>query len=156
MDIILVRQHNVYNFFLPQRFLTGGQENILVWGGRTNFPNKMQVKITFPSMWREGIRVIRHVDFFPRIFWILDQAIIFNWYFQVTNINKVHYRKQMPQITDCNRNDKFQQWRWTYRFSWDYKWEPPENWIIQIWITNIWLYIQFIIMYSITLHSIMV
>ena len=46
---------------------------------------------------------------------------------QVTNPNKLHYREQMPQLSDCDETmeESFQLWRWTYRFSWNYNFDKP-------------------------------
>ncbi|KAI0207889.1 Polypeptide N-acetylgalactosaminyltransferase 5 [Lamellibrachia satsuma] len=38
---------------------------------------------------------------------------------QVTNINKVHYKEQMPQLLPCD--GKFQHWRFQYMFMFDHK-----------------------------------
>ncbi|ESN97851.1 hypothetical protein HELRODRAFT_85110 [Helobdella robusta] len=42
---------------------------------------------------------------------------------QVTNIFPIHYGKQMPQLLPCNTNDRFQKWRWTYKFNFTYDWD---------------------------------
>ena len=44
---------------------------------------------------------------------------------QVTNVNKIHYKEQMPQLLDCDKTTKFQKWRWTYKFDYSYDWEGP-------------------------------
>ncbi|ELU15388.1 hypothetical protein CAPTEDRAFT_224548 [Capitella teleta] len=44
---------------------------------------------------------------------------------QVTNVNKMHYREQMPQLLPCEDDNTFQQWRWTYVFDFNYNWENP-------------------------------
>jgi polypeptide N-acetylgalactosaminyltransferase len=44
---------------------------------------------------------------------------------QVTNVNKMHYREQMPQLLPCERDNIFQKWRWTYVFDFNYDWENP-------------------------------
>lgn len=44
---------------------------------------------------------------------------------QVTNVNPVHYFKQMPQVLECEEGNWFQKWRWTYKFDYDYHWEKP-------------------------------
>lgn len=46
---------------------------------------------------------------------------------QVTNVNPVHYYKQMPQALPCEPGNWFQKWRWTYKFDYDYNWEKPEK-----------------------------
>lgn len=42
---------------------------------------------------------------------------------QVTNVHKVHQMEQMVQVTECSAADKFQNWRWTYKFNWNYKFD---------------------------------
>jgi polypeptide N-acetylgalactosaminyltransferase len=44
---------------------------------------------------------------------------------QVTNILSVHHNQQMPQMLDCQRDNRFQKWRWTYKFDFGYNWENP-------------------------------
>ncbi|CAD5123196.1 unnamed protein product [Dimorphilus gyrociliatus] len=42
---------------------------------------------------------------------------------QVTNVHKIHQMEQMVQMTDCSDTDRFQNWRWTYKFNWNYKFD---------------------------------
>lgn len=44
---------------------------------------------------------------------------------QVTNINSVHHRQQMPQVSDCDASNIFQHWRWTYKFDFNYNFGQP-------------------------------
>ena len=34
----------------------------------------------------------------------------------ITNKNTIHYNEQMAQVVDCVKDEKWQLWRWTYRF----------------------------------------
>ncbi|KAK2190691.1 hypothetical protein NP493_73g00022 [Ridgeia piscesae] len=40
---------------------------------------------------------------------------------QVTNINTVHYKEQMPQALPCDAGAEFQKWRFQYMFMFDHK-----------------------------------
>lgn len=42
---------------------------------------------------------------------------------QVTNQLPVHHNKQMPQLLECQQNNRFQMWRWTYMFNFNYDWD---------------------------------
>ena len=42
---------------------------------------------------------------------------------QVTNQLPVHNQEQMPQLIECHADDRFQKWRWTYKFDFNYDWE---------------------------------
>ena len=44
---------------------------------------------------------------------------------QVTNVNPIHYREQMPQLTDCDFKKGFSYWRWTYKFDFNYNFDQP-------------------------------
>ena len=46
---------------------------------------------------------------------------------QVTNVNSVHYKKQMPQLLECDEDSEFQKWRWTYVFDFNYDWDSPKE-----------------------------
>lgn len=39
---------------------------------------------------------------------------------QVTNVHTAHIKEQMPQLAECNIRDKFQHWRFTYKFDFNY------------------------------------
>ena len=40
---------------------------------------------------------------------------------QVTNINQIHNKEQMPQMLPCDKNSDFQKWRFQYMFAFDHK-----------------------------------
>jgi len=46
---------------------------------------------------------------------------------QVTNINPIHNKQQMPQLLECDKTAPFQKWRWTYKFDFNYNWEKPKH-----------------------------
>lgn len=39
---------------------------------------------------------------------------------QVTNVHEPHHKEQMPQLAECDIKDKFQHWRFTYKFDFNY------------------------------------
>ena len=39
---------------------------------------------------------------------------------QVTNVNQVHKKDQMPQMLACEDDNRFQHWRFSYKFDFTY------------------------------------
>jgi len=39
----------------------------------------------------------------------------------------MHKNQQMPQLLPCDKDNRFQKWRWTYKFDYNYNWEKPAN-----------------------------